>query len=143
MNPCYICRVDPTSHSFHMIDSSCQSIHLFYSCHAKATKYYERVGVVEHFRLHLEKNNNYPWAYILDCKDFTMEHASQILTSLELAYMVQTHYGKSLKKVWIINYTWMIEIVINTIMLILEDDLKHIIEITDKTIEEIQRIESV
>jgi len=138
MNPCPICHLDPTSHSFHMIKSENPNINLFYSCPAKATKYFESPGVIDHFRQHLEQNNHHPWAYILDCKGFTMRHATQIGTSIALVDMIQKTYGKSLKKVWIINYSWAIKIVLNAMWAVLSDDLKMLIETSDKTVEQIQ-----
>ena len=138
MNPCPICHIDPTSHSFHRITSENPNINLFYSCPAKATKYFESPGVIDHFRQHLEQNNHHPWAYILDCKGFTMRHATQISTLMALADMIQNTYGKSLKKVWIINHSWPIKLVLNTVLVVLSDDLKMIIETSDKTVEQIQ-----
>jgi len=138
MNPCHICNIDPTSHSFQIIPSNNPNIHLFYSCPAKATKYFEPQGVIDHFKKHLDQNNNHPWAYILDCHGFTLQHASQINTSASLVNMIKNTYGKSLKKVWIINHTWTIKVVFNAIWTILTDDLKKLIELSDKTVEEIQ-----
>jgi CRAL/TRIO domain len=138
MNPCPICHLDPTSHSFHTINSENPNVNLFYSCPAKATKYFESPGVINHFRQYLEENSHHPWAYILDCEGFTLRHATQIHMSIVLADMIQNTYGKSLKKVWIINSSWPIKIVLNTILTILSDDLKMLIETSDKTVEQIQ-----
>ena len=138
MNPCPICHIDPTSHSFHKIPSSNTNIHLFYSCPAKATKYFESEGVISHFRQYLEENNGHPWAYILDCEGFTLSHATQIQTSIALVDMIQNTHGKALKKVWIINHSWTIKILLNTMWSMLSDDLKRLIETSDKTVEQIQ-----
>jgi hypothetical protein len=138
MNPCPICQTDPTSHSFHMIKSENPNVNLFYSCPAKATKYFESPGVIDHFRQYLEENNGHPWAYILDCSGFTLSHATQIQTSIALVDMIQNTHGKTLKKVWIINHSWTIKIVLNTIFAVLSDDLKMLIETSDKTVEQIQ-----
>jgi len=138
MNPCDICNIDPTSHSFQTIPSDNPNIKLFYSCPAKATKYFESAGVIEHFKKHLEQNNHHPWGYILDCSGFTLKHATQIHTSIALADLINGIYGKSLKKVWIINHNWTIKILLNAMWSVLTDDLKLIIETSDKTVEQIQ-----
>jgi len=121
-----------------MIKSDNPNENLFYSCPAKATKYFESQGVIDHFRQYLEKNNHHPWAYILDCEGFTLSHATQIHTLMALADMIQNKYGKSLKKAWIINSSWPIKIILNAIWAVLSDDLKMIIETSDKTVEQIQ-----
>jgi hypothetical protein len=138
MNPCHICQLDPSSHSFNKIHSENPNINLFYSCPAKATKYFESPGVIDHFKKHLEQNNHHSWAYILDCKGFTLHHATQLQTSIDLVTMVQNNYGHSLKKIWIINYSWPIKILLNAMLLVLSDDLKMLIETSDKTVEQIQ-----
>jgi hypothetical protein len=137
-NPCKICTIDPTSHSFQIIPSINQQINLFYSCPAKATKYFESEGVIEHFRSHLQKNNGKPWAYVLDCEGFTLRHATQIQTSMALVDMITGKYGDSLKKVWIINPTWTIQIMIRAMMPILTNRLRSIIETTDMSLDQIQ-----
>jgi hypothetical protein len=94
--------------------------------------------VIDHFRQHLEQNKHHPWAYILDCEGFTLSHATQLHMSMALADMIQNTYGKSLKKVWIINSSWPIKLVLNAMWAVLSDDLKMLIETSDKTVEQIQ-----
>jgi len=139
-NPCKICTIDPTSHSFKIVPSMNYDVNLFYSCPAKATKYFESEGVIEHFNVHLKKNNGKPWAYILDCEGFTLLHSTQIKTSMALADMVTNKYGDSLKKVWIINATWTIHIMLRAVMPILSNRLQSIIETTDMSLSQIQNL---
>ena len=139
-NHCNICNIDPSSHSFHIIPSSNPNINLYYSCPAKATKYFESEGVIDHFKTHLEKTNGKPWAYILDCKGFTLKHATQINTSIALADMITNRFGESLQKVWIMNPTWTIHIVLKAMIPILTTRLQSIIETTDKTLEDLQKM---
>ena len=140
MNPCNICQIDPTSHSFRKIRTCNHAINLFYSCPAKATKYYESAGVIEHFRLYLEENGDNAWAYILDCKGYTLAHTTQINTSVTLVNMVKDKYIGSLKKVWIVNYSWQFGIVMNILLALLPDDVKRMVELSDKTVEQIQNL---
>jgi hypothetical protein len=138
MELCPICRIDPMSHSFKQIAYSNPNIHLFYSCPAKSTKYFEMEGAIEHFQLYLDKNNHHPWAYVLDCEGFTLRHAMEIKASLIIVNMIKDTYGHALKKVWIINLVWPIKILLNVIYPILPPHLRSIVEISNKTIEQIQ-----
>lgn len=139
-NPCEICNIDPKSHSFNIIPCNNPDITLFYSCPSDATKYYDSQGVINHFKVYLEQNNNQPWAYILDCKGFTLGHSTKIKTSLDIVNIITSQYGKSLKKVWIINYTWKIKLFLSTLFVALTKELKSIIETSDKTLEQIQEM---
>lgn len=140
MNPCSICHIDPTSHSFNKITSANPNINLFYSCPAKATKYFESPGVIDHFKIHLENNKNNSWAYIIDCDGFTLRHAIEIKTTLALVDIMTNDYRESLKKVWIINLTWPMRLVLRTMWPILTTHLRSIVETSDKTLEQIQTI---
>jgi hypothetical protein len=140
--PCEICNIDPKSHSFKIIPCNNPDINLFYSCPCEATKYFDSQGVINHFKLYLEQNNNQPWAYILDCKGFTLGHSTKINTSFEIVSMITNKYGKSLKKVWIINYTWKIKLFLSALVATLTKELKSIIETSDKTLEQIQEMTS-
>ena len=140
MNPCTICQIDPNAHSFHRIWTENPTINLYYSCPAKATKYFESAGVIEHFRVHLSENGQHPWAYILDCKGYTLAHTKQINTSITLVNMVKDKYIGSLKKVWIINYSWQFQIIMNILLALLPEDIKRIVELTDKSVEKIQSL---
>jgi len=106
----------------------------------KATKYFESAGVIEHFRTHLEENREHEWAYVLDCKGYTLAHSTQIKTSIILVNMVKDKYIGSLKKVWIINYSWQFQIVMNILLALLPEGVKKIVELTDKTVEQIQNL---
>jgi hypothetical protein len=114
------------------------NVNLYYSCPAKSTKYFESEGVIEHFRAYFEENKGAPWAYVLDCEGYTLLHATQIHTSLALVNMVKNNYIKSLKKVWIIHYSFAFRIVMNAIMAILPPEIRGMIELSDKTLDEIR-----
>jgi hypothetical protein len=54
--------------------------------------------------------------------------------------MVKDKYIGSLKKVWIINYSWQFQIVMNILLALLPEDIKRIVELTDKSVEKIQSL---
>ena len=137
---CPICAVEPNSHSFHVIPSQNINVRLFYSCPAKATKYFEPDGVINHFDFVLKQNHHFPWAWVFDCDGFTLAHASQVKTSISIADLISNKYGENLKKVWIINPTWSINLVLKVMWPILPNRLRNVIEKTDKTLEEIQQM---
>ena len=136
-NLCTICNLNPSSHSFQRIPSQNTDIQLYYSCPAKATKYFESEGVVEHFRSYFKEIGQEPWAYILDCEGYSLRHTTQIQTSLKLVEMAKK---TSLKKVWIINYAWPFNIMLNAVLAFLPQDIQLLIEMSNKTVEEIQNM---
>lgn len=137
---CNTCYVNPGSHSFQRIAWQNPDIQLYYSCPANSTKYFESEGVIDHFRVYFKEIGEEPWAYILDCKGYSLRHATQIQTSLKLVEMAK---NTSLKKVWILNYAWPIKFILNAVLAILPQDIQQIIEISNKTLEEIQRMQFI
>ena len=144
-NPCSLCQNEPGSHSFYKIPSHNPDITLFYSCPAKASRYFDKdsKGVVDHFRLHLEslrlKNNTIqPWAYVLDLEGYTLRHSIQLPASIALVEMVKQNYSESLEKVWIIHYSWPFKMVMNILLAILPEHIKKKIELSNSSLQQIQ-----
>ena len=98
---CPICLKDPTSHSFKKVADK-NNINYFYTCPAKATKYNDNKGIIEHYKGTL---NNYPnqiWIWIFDSKDFSTKHLLNIPLAIDLAKLISS-YSSTLLKIEIIN----------------------------------------
>ena len=138
MSNCPICFHEPSSHSFYVINNI-KNMNVIYSCPAKATKYFESSGVLEHIDIVLKNIYTSPWIWIFDCDGFTLKHASQTSTSLGIADMITNKYGENLKKVWIINPTWGFNIVLNMMKPILGNKLSSLIEISHLNLDDLQK----
>ena len=137
---CLLCAADPLDHSFYKINSVNPKITLFYSCPAESSRYFEREGVINHFDIELTNNQYRPWAWMIDCKGFSWKHATEIKSILSLADLIKEKYANELKKIWIINSNIVIKVVFNMLLPFIPNNIKNVIEISDKTVEEIQTI---
>jgi hypothetical protein len=135
-NCCIICENDPSAHSFQTIYSVNPNIHLFYSCPASASQYYDSSGVIHHFTNTINAIEK-PWVYILDCSGFTFQHASQIYTSIQIAKKV-LEKSDILKKIYIVNYTWSMKIIINAIWFLLPESIIQKITYSENTVINLQ-----
>ena len=135
-NDCLICKTTLDAHSFHTIPSINPNIHLLYSCPAKASQYFDSSGVLHHFSITVSKINK-PWVYILDCSQFTLHHASQIYTSIEIAKIV-LQKEHLLERVYIIHFAWPIKLIIDAIQFLLPNSILQKIKYSDYTIEYLQ-----
>lgn len=111
---CVTCLLDPTSHSFSRLYESGGIIYL-YTCPAKATRYDDRVGILNHYSNLLASLNGQYWSWIFDCSGFEMKHCLQIQLAKDIAKLISQQYGSTLKKIHIINPTWHIQIVLNIV----------------------------
>ena len=61
---CSICKNQPNSHSFELIDYNDQT-YFFYTCPAKAIKYYDCSGILQHYDGYLNQmTENTKWVWI-------------------------------------------------------------------------------
>ena len=123
-NLCHICTKEPNSHSFSKI-----SEHNFYTCPAQASKYNDTQGILNHYRLHLEKHGQNPWIWIFDCKGFELKHMLELQTAYGIVSLLNEKYGTHLKKIIVINQTWHIHSILTIIMPFLNKEIQSLIEI--------------
>jgi len=88
---CKSCDNDPTSHSFFKIATE-NTIQIFYSCPAEATKYFDKESVELHCREKLhEKGEQTKWIFIFDGTGYSMRHALAIGVSLSFLRVIKDH----------------------------------------------------
>lgn len=124
---CRICENDPSSHSFKNMGLKDDIIY-YYTCPAKATKYYDTDGIIEHYDGVLSENNN-KWIWVFDGEGFSMKHLLEINVGIQLAKLITNKFSHNLVNIVIINPTWHIKTVIELIYPFLNNHMKSIIKI--------------
>lgn len=127
---CETCFKDPTSHSFSQVDSI-DNIQVFYTCPSIATKYYDKIGILEHYENTLNHHGSKPWIWIFDGKDFELKHALEISTGIEIAKMITNKFSDNLRKIYIINANWYIHTFYNVVHPFLSQKVRDLIVIID------------
>lgn len=123
---CKICENDPSSHSLKNIGTF-DNITYYYTCPAKATKYYDTEGIIEHYDGVLSENNN-RWIWIFDGEDFNMKHLLEINVGIQLAKLITNKFSDNLDSIIVINSTWYIKCVLNLVYPFLNNHIKSIIK---------------
>ncbi len=126
---CPICDKDPTSHSFKKVGSR-NNVNYYYTCPAKATKYNDNKGILEHYKGILDENENEPWVWLFDSEGFETKHALNISLAIDLAKLID-RYRDSLQKIEIINATWHIRGTLKLVLPFLDEKTKKVIRIND------------
>ena len=126
MYECPVCKADPTSHSLAKLLET-DSIVYYYTCPAKASKYNDRDGIINHYDGELNSKGDKPWIWVFDCTGFDMRHAVEIRLAIDMATLISRTHGDSLTKVCIINPTIFIHIIINAIWPFLSKHIRSII----------------
>ena len=123
-NLCPICIKEPNSHSFRKISNN-----TFYTCPAQASKYNDTEGILNHYRLYLEKHGPNPWIWIFDSKGFELKHMLDLKTAYGIVSLLNEKYGNHLQKIIIINPTWHIHSILDIISPFLNKEIQSLIEI--------------
>lgn len=122
-NICPICNDDPTSHSFYKITND-----TFYTCPAKASKYWDTQGILKHYSLLLDEHGEKPWIWIFDCHEFEIKHLLEIEVAIGIASLLSTKDGIHLQEIKIINKTWHIQSLLTILWPFLNDHIRSIIK---------------
>jgi len=126
MYECPVCKADPTSHSLAKLTET-DDIVYYYTCPAKASKYNDREGILSHYDGELNSKGTKPWIWIFDCTGFDMRHSMEIRLAIDMAKLITRSHGDSLVKVYVINPTFFIQIIVNAIWPFLSHHIRSII----------------
>ena len=126
MYECPVCKADPTSHSLAKLTETDDIIY-YYTCPAKASKYNDREGILSHYDGELNSKGEKPWIWIFDCIGFDMRHSMEIRLAIDMAKLITRSHGDSLVKVYVINPTFFIQIIVNAIWPFLSHHIRSII----------------
>lgn len=124
---CEDCKKDPTSHSLKNLGIK-DGVTYFYTCPAKATKYYDADGIINHYDGVLSENTN-EWIWIFDGEGFNTKHLLEINVGIKLTQLISQKYNQSLKKIIVINPSWNIKLILDLLYPFLGVVLKRKIEI--------------
>lgn len=127
MYSCNTCLNDPTSHSLQNIGTF-DNITYYYTCPAKATKYYDTEGIIEHYDGVLSENTN-KWIWIFDCQGFNTKHLLEINVGIQLAELITNKFSHNLDNIIIINPSWHVKTVLNLLSPFLNNHMKSLITI--------------
>jgi len=126
MYSCPICAIEPSSHSFKIVNSKGNAYKtIYYTCPAECTNW-GTDGIIAHYNGMLVENGYKPWYWIVDCKNFGLKHTLEVTTFKELAKLIMLH-SDSLKRITIVNANIYIRFVLGIVRPFLSEHVQSII----------------
>jgi len=135
---CIICASDISAHSFHRIQWLNPDVQLFYSRPAESTRYFDREGVLHHFDVELTNLHNSSWAWVIDFRDFSLDHAKEVRSIIDITHLVLYKYPGQLKKIWAIHVNSVVKHLFTIFRAILPSSIIDNVVISDKSLADIQ-----
>ena len=117
---CPICAIHNSAHSLTKNNS------VYYTCPAKAKRYNDTLGIINHYEGVLGEINE-PWTWVFDGDGFNLEHSMQIDLGIKLAGVI-SKYSEHLEKIIIINPTIYVYMIYNVLYPFMNAKMKQIIE---------------
>jgi hypothetical protein len=128
---CKDCEKDPSSHSLKNLGVDENGTRYFYTCPAKATKYDDANGIINHYDGVLSENTT-EWIWIFDGDGFNTKHLLEINVGIQLTKLIVQKHSHNLKKIIVINPSWNIKLVLDLVYPFLNNNLRSKIDIRDQ-----------
>ena len=122
---CPVCAEDPTSHSFKQIETLPDGTVIMYTKPAEASKYWDRDGILFHYDQKLSTVGD--WVWVFDAEGFSFEHMLEVDVAISLAKLISSKYSQTLKKIMIINPSFMVQIMITIVTPFLNKHIRSLI----------------
>jgi hypothetical protein len=126
-NICPTCEKEPNSHSLIELEPQ-NGVKIFYTCPAKATKYWDKDGIIKHYEAVLSSKEEGPWVWVLDGTGFDIVHSLQVQVGIALTHLITEKYSKNLEKILVINPTVYINIMYSILYPFISNDIREIIK---------------
>ena len=121
---CPICAICPGSHSLTKLYER-ENIEYYYTCPAKAIRYNDTDGIINHYKGVLREINK-PWVWIFDGTGFNLAHSLEINIGIQLATILAKN--NHLQKIIVTNPTIYVSAIYTVLYPFLNDKLREMIE---------------
>lgn len=122
---CPVCAEDPTSHSFKQIETLPDGTVIMYTKPAEASKYWDRDGILFHYDQKLSTLGD--WVWVFDAEDFSFEHMLEVDVAISLAKLISSKYSQTLKKIMVVNPSFMVQIMLTIVTPFLNKHIRSLI----------------
>lgn len=125
MYECEICKSFPNSHSLKVL-KELDDVTYLYTCPAKATRYDDRIGILEHYTGVLNDLCGKRWIWIFDARDFSTKHYLQFRLAKEMAFLI-SEYSDTLNEIQIYNPNHIIKLTYTFVKPFLKEKISSVI----------------
>jgi hypothetical protein len=133
--PCKRCEKDPQFHNFVFLARLSTGEGVYYTCPAKGKERRPTKDSVKDYVEHMDEASTAGWVWIFDCKELDiidMPHVSVLQMFTEI---VQERYKFVLKKIYILNSNWKMQIILSAIRPFLKDETKKRLHLCDSPLQ--------
>ena len=127
---CSACAADPHTHSFKKVADK-QGVILFFAQPAKAKRYDDHEGTIQHVDRMLASIGSRKWSCVFDGEGFDLKHAKEVGIGKALFDLFLTKYASTVQTIHIINPTWHLEGIIKLAKAVMPAEMFAKIKVMD------------
>jgi hypothetical protein len=96
-----------------------------YTKPAEASKYWDRDGIIFHYDQKLSTVGD--WVWVFDAEGFSFEHMLEVDVAISLAKLISSKYSQTLKKIMVVNPSFMVQIMLTIVTPFLNRHIRSLI----------------
>lgn len=122
---CRRCKQDSVFHNFEFLARTSTGESVYYTCPAKGKQREMKESDIIDYVAHMDEASMGAWYWIIDCSGLESFHMPSISTLQKFLEIIQNRYKYVLKKVFIININWKMNIILSMIKPFMKDQAKE------------------
>lgn len=121
---CRRCKEDSAFHNFEFLARTSTGETIYYTCPAKGKQREMKEDSIVDYVAHMDEASMTAWYWIIDCSGLESFHMPNISTLNLFLEVIQERYKHVLKKVFILNINWKMNIILSMIKPFINDKAK-------------------
>jgi hypothetical protein len=122
---CRRCKLDSAFHNFEFLARTSTGESVYYTCPAKGKERDMKKDSIQDYVAHMDEASIGAWYWIIDCSGLESFHMPNISTLQMFLGVIQDRYKYVLKKVFIINCNWKMNVILSMIKPFMKDQAKE------------------
>ena len=129
--PCKSCEKDPHFHNFVFLARTPTGDGVYYTCPAKGNEKKPTKDSIKDYVEHMDQASTSAWIWIFDCKDIDKLDLPHISVLQMFTELFQERYKFVLKKIYILNPNWKMQLILSSIRPFLKEETKKRLQLCD------------
>ena len=131
---CKKCEKNPIFHSFEFASRLSTGEGVYYTCPSKGVQREMKEDSIIDYVAHMDGASIGSWIWIIECSGLEAFHLPSLSVLQKFMTVIQERYKFVLRKVYIVNTNWKMNIILNITKPFIQNDMKNKLVIVQSTL---------